>query len=260
MANHKVRLLTLSLTCLFTLASLVAACGGDEADSASAVAGTNDTSEPTSASASKSFPNQIIAPHFVDSYPLHGDTLVQAAQEVVLNFNFNLHSNSAIEVTRDGQPVGVGPVTISENELSMRATIQESPPDGIYQANYMACWPDGSCHEGSMAFTVDSASLAEYVDLQGQTEITIPMVDGQRFDPARIIISPGATVTWINQDSVAHFVNTDPHPSHNVLEELNSSGINPGESYTYTFTKPGAWGYHCSAHFGDGMIAQVLVQ
>ena len=208
----------------------------------------------------KSLPKNTVAPHFVDSHPLHGDILAQTPPEVLLNTNFNLHADSIVTVTRDGEPVTLGTVAVAPDQLSMRATLAEDGADEIYQVNYNACWPDRSCHDGSFSFVVDSDSIKEYVDLRGQSSVTLSMVDGQRFDPPRIILSPGTTVTWVNDDTVTHFVNTDPHPSHNLQVELNSSGINPGESYSYTFEKPGAWGYHCSAHVPLGMTAQVVVQ
>ena len=184
--------------------------------------------------------------------------LAKLPEEVVLNFNLN--PNSDITLTRDGEHGAIGSVAISSNQLSMRAPITEISTDGVYRVSYSACWPDGSCHEGSIAFIVDATTIGEYKDLRGQSAVTVRMTDELRFDPARIIISPGTAVTWINGDSTIHFVNTDPHPSHNVLEDLNSSNLNQGDSYTYTFKVPGAWGYHCSAHYNLEMVAQVVVQ
>ncbi len=226
------------------------ACGGDDAM----------PTPPQVPGVTEPLPDMITAPHFIDAYPLHGDVLAQPPPRVVLNFNFNLYQDSSITVTRDGAPVELGPVVISEEALSMEAALEADPGDGVYQVDYTACWPDGSCHEGKVAFMVDSATLASYVDLRGTDELTIQMVDGKLFNPSRMIISPGTRVTWLNEDLVAHFVNTDPHPSHNVLSNLNSLAINPGEIYSYTFTEPGAWGYHCSAHFNLGMVAQVVVK
>ena len=205
-------------------------------------------------------PDTIVAPHFVDASPAHGDSLPQAPLELVLNFNFNLHPDSAIALTRDGSPVALGPVTISTDKLSMRAAIPNTPGDGVYQVNYTACWPDGSCHEGSVAFTVKAETASQFEDLRGQTEVTVAMVDGARFEPARIMISPGTTVTWVNNSSLVHFVNTDPHPSHNLRTELNSFDLATNGKHSYTFKEAGIWGYHCSAHHNLGMIAQVLVQ
>ena len=103
-------------------------------------------------------PDKIRAPHFVDSDPEHGETLAQLPDALVLNFNFSLHSDSSIALTRDGGPVSLGPVTISDDTLSLRAQILDGSADGIYQANYRACWPDQSCHDGSIAFIVGQTS------------------------------------------------------------------------------------------------------
>ena len=205
-------------------------------------------------------PRKIVAPHFVDSYPNHGDVLAQAPEKLVLNFNFNLHPDSAISVTRDGEEVSLGPIVISDSKLSMQEPIEGRPPDGVYEVEYSACWPDQSCHEGITGFVVDSATVGEYDDLRGHPEVTILMTEGDRFDANKVMVSPGTKIVWVNETAVDHFLNSDPHPSHNVLGELNSTNISSGESFSYTFQEPGAWGYHCSAHFNLGMTAQILVK
>ena len=201
---------------------------------------TKDSMEKSEESMAMSVPDSIVAPHFVDSYPFHGDVLAEAPQVVVLSFNFNLHDDSAIEVSREGEAVSLGPLMISDNRLSMRADLQADAKDGVYQVSYKACWPDGSCHEGSVAFIVDGSTAQQYEDLRGRPEVTVYMREGPRFDPARIIISPGTKVTWTNEDSSAHFVNSDPHPSHNVLGDLNSFDLRNGDSYSQTLTDLGA--------------------
>jgi plastocyanin len=205
-------------------------------------------------------PDMIVAPHFVDAYPVHGDLLTQTPEEIVLNFNFTLKPDSAVKISRDGTTVRSGAVDISENRLSMRAPFAGSGGDGTYRVDYKACWPDGSCHDGSVAFVVDSSRIAGFVDLRGQSAVRVGMKAGLRFDLPLILISAGTTVAWVNDDSIKHFVNSDPHPSHNLLGDLNSLDLAAGEEFTFTFDKPGTWGYHCSAHFSRGMIAQVVVQ
>ena len=273
--------IVVALVIAFVTAGLVAACGdGDDASPPTAAAAAAAPAAPAAAEPTamakdamakdkdamakdammKALPNKITAPHFIDSYPNHGDSLVQSPPEVVINVNFNLHEDSNIEVTVDGQPVSIGAITIAEDQLSLRAPLQGDGADGVYQVSYHTCWPDRSCHDGSVAFIVDGATIGEYQDLRGQSEVTIHMKDGVSFDPARILISAGTTVTWVNDDATVHFVNTDPHPSHNVLPNLNSSALRQGESYSYTFADAGAWGYHCSAHQNVGMVAQAVVE
>ena len=259
----------LILLVLFAVAivGLVAACGDEETTPApvSAIDTPPAGAEapppaPTQPKTTLNLPDKIVAPHFINSYPAHGDILAQVPNVAVLNFNFNLNDGSFISATRNGEKVPLGPVTISADQLTMRVPFEESGTDGVYQLTYQACWPDRTCHDGSVSFVVDGDTLGQYQDLRGQAEVTVHMKDGLRFDPAHIIISPGTTVTWVNGDSIIHFVNTDPHPSHNLLDEQNSTGLNPGDTYTYSFTEAGAWGYHCSAHQNRGMTAQVIVK
>ena len=180
------------LSLAIVLAAFLAACGGDDATptptqepeptQASEDAGTGFTDGDGEAMAkedseamakedgdammdkedgdamAQKLPDKIRAPHFVDSDPEHGETLAQLPDALVLNFNFSLHSDSSIALTRDGGPVSLGPVTISDDTLSLRAQILDGSADGIYQANYRACWPDQSCHDGSIAFIVGQTS------------------------------------------------------------------------------------------------------
>lgn len=63
------------------------------------------------------------------------------------------------------------------------------------------------------------------------------------FSPANIAVRTGMTVTWTNKDSVAHTVTeTDGK------QGPNSSDVNPGSNYSFTFTEPGTYHYHCSIH------------
>ena len=63
------------------------------------------------------------------------------------------------------------------------------------------------------------------------------------FAPAAITVKAGTTVTWTNQDSDAHTV-TSQHDS----GPLNSTALNTGQTYSYTFTKPGTYSYLCTIH------------
>ena len=125
--------------------------------------------------------------------------------------------------------------------------------------NYKACWPDRSCHDGRFGFRVDGSVKPTYLDMTGRPEVAVSMRD-TAFSPTKLVVSLGTKVTWTNNDAVLHFVNTDPHPVHNYLSTLNSTELEPGETYSYTFTEQGEWPYHCSLHFPQNMVAAVIVQ
>jgi plastocyanin len=84
----------------------------------------------------------------------------------------------------------------------------------------------------------------------GSTE-TIEMTGEWLFAPARLEITPGTTVTWINKSPIVHSVALDD-PSHTASELLD-----PGQSFSVTFDTPGTYHYRCSPH--PGMEGTVMV-
>ncbi|MCX6033853.1 MAG: cupredoxin domain-containing protein [Chloroflexi bacterium] len=61
------------------------------------------------------------------------------------------------------------------------------------------------------------------------------------FDPATLTITTGTTVTWTNNDTVAH----------NVIGDDGSWGSNSlakGDTFSFTFNKAGTFSYHCGIH------------
>jgi plastocyanin len=70
------------------------------------------------------------------------------------------------------------------------------------------------------------------------------------FTPGSVTISAGASVTWTNNDTVAHTATSDSGA-------FNGS-IAPGAKYSYTFPAKGTFPYHCSVH--PGMTGTVVVQ
>jgi plastocyanin len=60
-----------------------------------------------------------------------------------------------------------------------------------------------------------------------------------RYDPAVLTISKGETVTWINQDSVAHTA---------TGKGFDSGLLNRGSTYKFTFKDSGAFDYICTPH------------
>jgi plastocyanin len=61
------------------------------------------------------------------------------------------------------------------------------------------------------------------------------------FAPTTITVHKGTTVTWTNEDSVAHTVTGDNGgPS--------SGDLGQGVTYSYTFNTVGSFPYHCAIH------------
>lgn len=72
------------------------------------------------------------------------------------------------------------------------------------------------------------------------------------FQPASVTIKVGSAVTWVNNSNVPHTSTSDS----GSLVTWDSSAISTGGgSYSFTFSKPGTYAYHCSFHpFMHGVI------
>ena len=77
-------------------------------------------------------------------------------------------------------------------------------------------------------------------------------MEGIKFDPARITVSKGDTVTWTNNDTVPHDVTGDDFKSG------DAGGMQNGDTFEHTFTKTGTFDYVCTVH--PGMKGSVKVQ
>jgi nitrite reductase (NO-forming) len=77
------------------------------------------------------------------------------------------------------------------------------------------------------------------------------------FDPSTAKVAVGSTITWTNDDTLPHTV-TSGNPEKGPSGIFDSAIMNAGESFTYTFDKPGNVEYYCAVH--PWMISTVTVQ
>jgi len=74
------------------------------------------------------------------------------------------------------------------------------------------------------------------------------------FTPSSLAVKTGSTVTWVNQDGVAHTIVSDPGSP----LTFSSDPLQNGASFTVSFTQPGTYTYHCSIH--PSMTGTIVVQ
>ncbi|GIU71241.1 MAG: hypothetical protein KatS3mg003_0720 [Candidatus Nitrosocaldaceae archaeon] len=80
------------------------------------------------------------------------------------------------------------------------------------------------------------------------------------YDPAILIIKPGTTVTWINNDDTSHTVTSGVSPiiGGNGVDDIFDSGIiTSGAIFSYIFDKEGEYPYYCALH--PWMIGKIIV-
>lgn len=73
------------------------------------------------------------------------------------------------------------------------------------------------------------------------------------FDPAQLTVTVGTTVIWRNVGVQVHDVHARDH-------SFDSPSMQPGATFSYTFTKPGTYPYYCAPHEGDGMVGVIEVR
>jgi plastocyanin len=79
-----------------------------------------------------------------------------------------------------------------------------------------------------------------------------------QFAPAEITVSPGDTVTWTNDESVAHDVDKESGPGPQ-FSSGPEGGMNEGDTFKHTFDKPGTYKYICRVH-APGMAGTITVK
>jgi len=60
------------------------------------------------------------------------------------------------------------------------------------------------------------------------------------FMPGYITVTINTTVIWSNQDSIVHTATS-------TTGAFDSGDLQPGQQYSYTFTKPGVYLYDCES-------------
>jgi plastocyanin len=123
----------------------------------------------------------------------------------------------------------------------------------IGMIGYLTVLPDS-------AYTGKPASAGQ----QGGTSPSITMVDilqgsGANAslpktyspDPVTVVIGVNNTVTWVNNDSAPHTVTANDG-------SFDSGNMAPTATFTFTFTTPGTYQYHCIYH--PWMVATIIVK
>jgi amicyanin len=89
---------------------------------------------------------------------------------------------------------------------------------------------------------VAGAALAWVVAPSSAENVVVPVtIDNFVFEPAKLTVKAGTTVTWTNHDDIPHTVAAKDR-------SFKSKAMDSDESYSFTFTTPGEYDYFCSLH------------
>lgn len=70
------------------------------------------------------------------------------------------------------------------------------------------------------------------------------------YDPLDVEVAVGTTITWTNDDTVAHTVTSGVADDSGAEADgtFDSRFVEPGETWSHTFTEPGEFPYFCAPH------------
>jgi plastocyanin len=144
-------------------------------------------------------------------------------------------------------------VSFAANEVSA-----QSVPDWV--KNTALWYGEGIVSEGEflnmIKFLIENevivVEVSEPVPQVTDAEIFIPNgnfdVTGAGFySPLNLEIPAGTTVTWINDDSVPHNIQSMDETG-NVIQLFNSPPLNTGDKFEFVFEESGVYNYFCSFH------------
>jgi plastocyanin len=78
-------------------------------------------------------------------------------------------------------------------------------------------------------------------------------IDNFVFDPKELVITAGASVTWVNTDDDAHTVTSKAAPA-----LFASKTLHTGDKFSFEFKTPGTYNYFCKPH--PYMTGKVIVK
>ncbi|MDQ3952302.1 MAG: plastocyanin/azurin family copper-binding protein [Actinomycetota bacterium] len=106
-------------------------------------------------------------------------------------------------------------------------------------------------------------------------EATVEMVEGQRFQPAELLVAAGTTVTFVNDSAEAHtvtayddgipedadyFSSSGSESEDDARDDLADGLVGQESTYEVTFGAPGTYEYFCIPHEDRSMRGTIVVE
>ncbi len=118
-----------------------------------------------------------------------------------------------------------------------------TPQSGATQAGRAATTPTSSAPPGGYDYGHGYGSSSPTAAATAAGAGTSVSISGFAFHPAAQTVKVGSTVRWTNdQQGSPHTVTSDKKGL------FDSGTLQPGSGYSFTFSSPGTFTYHCSIH------------
>jgi plastocyanin len=91
-----------------------------------------------------------------------------------------------------------------------------------------------------VAVTTEGPSMGETATAAAADPAAV-QIDNFHYSPAMLVVAPGTTVTWTNDDD-------SPHSVREKDGKFKSAALDTDDKFSQTFTAPGEYEYFCSIH------------
>jgi plastocyanin len=68
-------------------------------------------------------------------------------------------------------------------------------------------------------------------------------IEDFKFEPEKLSVKRGTTVTWVNKDDEPHSATSSEKP-----KRFDSGALDSAQSFSFTFTDAGSFAYFCKLH------------
>ena len=126
-------------------------------------------------------------------------------------------------------------------------------PSGTQMYNYPSQNPASETQTSQPATSTINSNINTTTQTQTVSAKTYDIsIINFSFHPGTLDINKGDTVVWTNNDSVPHQIKGD------TLNNLGSTPLGNGQTYSYTFNGTGIFNYNCAIH--PSMVGAINVK
>ena len=132
----------------------------------------------------------------------------------------------------------IGGIIYVVNDGDMRSAMSSMNSDGGQESQLSQDYGE------AVTRYISDSDFRGSMDMRGQDSVELSIGDFY-FEPTEVIVSPGTTVTWVNDGNVRHNVVSW---SQSPKMGLNTELLAKGETYEFTFEESGVYVYFCEPH------------
>ena len=181
-------------------------------------------------------------------------------QDNVYSFNKLAENSIVMMVTRLPKKILIPAIVFSILLVSFSSGIADAQTVPEWIKNNALWYGQGTISEteflNAMKFLIEEGVLvieiSEPAPVVQAASVVIPNGNSEMsargfYLPINLEVTVGTTVTWVNDDSVPHNIQSMDGEG-NTIQLFNSPPMNTGDRFVFTFEEAGSYNYFCSFH------------